>query len=351
MSLTAVLMNDTRGHAHFGCHRVMRVIEENLESRGIKVLARSLVRNDWPSDRVFLDAASMCDIIIINGEGTLHHGSRHGDKLLQIVDHPVRTGKPVALINTIYQENPDRWRRFLDGIELISPRDSWSAAALRQETGRTDISHVPDLSMAQGFHPQAEDTPRVMVTIGESVIRETSHELIGIFQKHADTRFLPIVATLRSHKLRWPAPLRALHKRYIELQTALFKARNHRAIFPSDEFDYAQALLRSILHVSGRFHAICFALTTKTPFLALSSNAWKIEALFEDMGIDKRRLVSLDQIEQLLPDPTALDFKPDEMQRIEQAMANGTQAAATMFDEIAKLAHAKRSGLGERPAV
>ena len=47
MPLTAVLMNDTRGHAHFGCQRVMRVIESNLESRGIKVTARSLVRNDW----------------------------------------------------------------------------------------------------------------------------------------------------------------------------------------------------------------------------------------------------------------------------------------------------------------
>ena len=189
MPLTAVLMNDTRGHAHFGCQRVMRVIESNLESRGIKVTARSLVRNDWPSDRAFLDAVSKCDIVVINGEGTLHHGKHHGDKLLQIVDHTARAGKPIALINTIYQDNPDHWRRFLDGIELISPRDSWSAAALRAATGRTDICHVPDLSMAEGFHPLADTTPRVMLTIGESVLRDTSHELIAFFQKRTETAF------------------------------------------------------------------------------------------------------------------------------------------------------------------
>ena len=130
MSLTAVLMNDTRGHAHFGCQRVMRVIESNLESRGITVIARSLVRNDWEADRAFLDAASKCDVIVINGEGTLHHGASHGEKLLRIAAHPVRAGKPVALINAIYQENPEHWRRYLDGIDLISPRDSWSATVV-----------------------------------------------------------------------------------------------------------------------------------------------------------------------------------------------------------------------------
>ena len=198
--------------------------------------------------------------------------------------------------------------------------------------------------MAEGFHPLADTTPRDMLTIGESVLRETSQELIAIFQKRTETRFLPIVATLKSHKLRWPVPLRALHKSYIELHTALFKMRNGRAIFPADEFEYAEALLRTSLHVSGRFHAICFALTTKTPFLALSSNAWKIEALFEDMGIDKRRLVSDGQIEQFLSDTKALDFGADEMQRIEQAMAAGAQAAAETFDRIAKLAQAKAAG-------
>jgi hypothetical protein len=334
-------MNDTRGHAHFGCQRVMRVIEQNLESRGVKVTARSLVRNDWPSDRTFLEAASAADIIVINGEGTLHHGARPGELLLQIADHPVRAGKPVALINAIYQENPEHWRRYLDAIDLISPRDSWSAAVLSEATGRK-IEHVPDLSMAEGFHPAADTSERTILTIGESVLRDTRNELIALFQKRPEAYFLPIVGTIKSPKLRSPQPLRALRKLYVELHSAAFKARNRRAIFAQDEFDYADALLRSTLHASGRFHAICFALTTKTPFLALSSNAWKVEALFEDMGIDKRRLVPFDRIDQLISVPADLGFQPEEMLRIEHAMAAGTRAAGETFDQIAKLARLKR---------
>ena len=94
----AVILNDTRGDSHFGCFRVMRLIEENLAGRGIRVLARSGVRNDWENDRPFLDAMAKSDLIVINGEGTLHHGAKAGARLLRVVDHPVRGDKPVALI-------------------------------------------------------------------------------------------------------------------------------------------------------------------------------------------------------------------------------------------------------------
>ena len=46
------------------------------------------------------------------------------------------------------------------------------------------------------------------------------------------------------------------------------------------------------------------------------------------MGIDKRRLVPEDQIEQFLSDTMALDFMADEMQRIEQAMAAGSPSGS-----------------------
>ena len=42
----------------------------------------------------------------------------------------VSATQPVALINALYQDNPQDWRRYLDKFALISPRDSWSAATL-----------------------------------------------------------------------------------------------------------------------------------------------------------------------------------------------------------------------------
>jgi hypothetical protein len=341
MSLTAVLMNDTRGHAHFGCQRVMRVIEQNLESRGIKVIARSLVRNDWPADKAFLEAASAADIIVVNGEGTLHHGSRHGDLLLQIADHPVRAGKPIALINAIYQENPEHWRRYLDGIDLISPRDSWSASALREATGR-EIEHIPDLSLAEGFHPAADTSGRTTLTIGESVVKNTSRALIAVARENKSARFLPIVGTLKSSKPQYPLPARMLREAYVRLHTAFFKLRHRDTMFSKNESAYVDALLHSYLHVSGRFHAVCFALTTKTPFLAFTSNAWKVEALMEDMGIAKWRIVKPAALEELIREPQKLAFSDEEQKHIRAALEHGVAGTAKMFDRVAQLAREGR---------
>ena len=342
MPLTAVLMNDTRGHYHFGCHRVMRAIESNLERRGVRITARSLVRNDWLVDRAFLKAVAACDIIVINGEGTLHHGSRHGEKLLQIVNHPARGAKPVALINAIYQENPSEWRRFLEGVEIISPRDSWSAAALKEATGR-DIVHVPDLSMAEGFHPAADSLPRNLLTIGESVLGATSRDLISFSRANENARFLPIVGALKSSKPQHGPALRALREVYIHAHSSVFRLQNRRAIFSKNEFEYVDHLLRSYLHVSGRFHAICFALTTKTPFLALTSNAWKIEALVDDMGIDKSRIVDVSALTGLVAGSQSLAFGVEEEARITRAMAAGVAGANRLFDQIVEVAQTRKA--------
>ena len=128
MALKAALMNDTGGGAHFGCDRVMRVITSNLTIRGVSISGRSRVGKKWWEDEPFLNAAGSANIIVINGEGTCHHGRPKAEHLLRVVDHAVAANKPVVLINAIYQENPPEWRRYLDKFALIAPRDSWSAA-------------------------------------------------------------------------------------------------------------------------------------------------------------------------------------------------------------------------------
>src|SRR3546814_8288014 len=122
----------------------MRRIEENLRCRGISITAVSPVRHDWEGDASVLKAMAACDIIVINGEGTLHHGAPHGEILLKVVDHPVRTTKPVVLINALYQENPASWKRYLDKMALISTRDYWSAETISTKE-RCEIGFVPDL--------------------------------------------------------------------------------------------------------------------------------------------------------------------------------------------------------------
>ncbi|MDA8784465.1 hypothetical protein N9N40_02715, partial [Planktomarina temperata] len=77
-------MNDTdEDSSHFGCMRVMRSIREALAQRGYGSLPSLKVGTDWRSnahEKAKIDAAK---VLLINGEGTLHHEKRKGLWLLE----------------------------------------------------------------------------------------------------------------------------------------------------------------------------------------------------------------------------------------------------------------------------
>jgi hypothetical protein len=92
--------------------------------------------------------------------------------------------------------------------------------------------------------------------------------------------------------------------------------------------------------VTGRFHGICLALLTRTPFLALASNSHKTEGMLASLGMEDR----------LLPHPEAVvrrlasgcSYSEDERARIEVYLEDARTGARTMFADIAALARAAR---------
>ena len=335
----AVILNDTRGDNHFGCFRVMRIIEENLASRGIIVTARSLVRNDWERDRAFVARLAEADLVVINGEGTLHHGHRQGERLLKITDHPARGNKPVALINTIYQQNPESWRRYLDKIDLISARDSKSAAEIARLTGR-DCRNVPDLSLAEGAVP-SPGIARTRLLIGDSVETNTRKVLMALAAVDPQARFLPILKGLKPSKPHHPTPLRQLREAYIWLNARYSQWRRGNIEFNRDEAGFIGSLMSVRLHVTGRFHAVCFCLFTGTPFLAVESNSWKMGALLEDFGLGTSRIVPVETIRARLMSGEDFVFTEEEKARIAAGLDRCKQGATDVFDRIATLATGK----------
>lgn len=343
VTLKAVILNDTRGDNHFGCFRVMRIIEENLAARGILVTARSLVRNDWGSDRAFLDAMAEADVIVINGEGTLHHGSRLGERLLSVVGHPARGDTPVALINALYQENPPSWGRFLERFDLISTRDSWSAE-VASEHAKRKVGHVPDLSLAGGMLPSPATPQRDLLLVGDSVSRSVSHGLLALMSGRPNAYLLPITKTIKSSKPDLPAPLRALRQGYARLHASAFGLRHRRVLFNRTESEFIEDLLRGRLHVTGRFHSVCFCLFTGTPFLAVESNSWKIGALLNDFGFGSSRLTTLEDIRERIEQPEKEEYSPEELDAVGLGLARVQKQAGLVFDEIRKLAEGHANG-------
>jgi polysaccharide pyruvyl transferase WcaK-like protein len=87
--------------------------------------------------------------------------------------------------------------------------------------------------------------------------------------------------------------------------------------------------------VSGRFHMVTLCLLTETPFMALTSNSHKIEALLEAVGLHGRicsdYAEGLRQVQQR-------PFTQDELLLIRDFLQSARTQARQMFSEIATLA-------------
>lgn len=330
--LTAVLMNDTRPNNHHGCTRVMGVITDKLALRGISVIGSAPVGKPWEDDAAFVDALGRADVVVINGEGTMHHGARKGAMMLEVVDHPARGDTPVFLINTLYQENPPFWRRYLQRMTGISARDSRSAAELSDVLGQ-EVPFCHDLSLCGT--PLIGFERRSGLLVGESVLRDVSSGMTQLAENALGDRRVSIkwAEISQGRRMRQRARL-ALENAGLG---RFFYTRPLLRRFP-DEESYAHELRTAALHVTGRFHGVCLSIATATPFLAVRSNSWKIEALLEDTGLGLDRLVDLDELPNLARDDAFRRFTEDEEAAIAKATEDGRAWSDALFDRIAEAA-------------
>lgn len=323
---STVILNDTATRYHHGCARVMRLLTEGVTRAGCTVTFCIPARADWARDPAMLAAIGQADLIVINGEGTLHDGAAQGARLLSVLDHPARRRVPVALVNALWQDNPADWSRWLPDLALIAARDSRSAASLSL-AGAKDVRWLPDLSLS-GDQPAANE-PRQGLIIGDSV-RWSARRALG----HAAQR-------RRAHSL----PTKTLGSpvwAYRPLNAALWRLYHLTPFGPRPPFalarnegEYLRLLSRASGHITGRFHGVCLSMVTQTPFLALASTTSKVEMLLADAGLGKSRLLTPEVLAQ---DPEVPPFDTTERDAIRAFRARANSDAATLFRDLAALA-------------
>ena len=330
MTRKLVLMNDTSTRYHHGCTRVMRLLRQGLTARGGDILFSSPARHDWEDDPAFLAALAAADTVVINGEGTLHHGAEHGERLLKIAGHPAAKGKKLCLVNALFDQNPELWRIYLEQFDLISARDSDSAAQLSTLLGHK-VGWVPDLSLSAAS--DAPDTPRHGTPFGYSVRYSQRERLAQASPRFSDVTFVP-TKTLRAPIWRMPLVGPLLKTVLYWAYNAHFTLRPPRFEMPLTEQAYLARIRQAELHVTGRFHAICLSMLTETPFLAVTSTSGKIEKLLRDLGLDTQRIISGEALMTLDPDPRAYALTPAEQSTIRAALADARTRAARLLDEV-----------------
>lgn len=334
--MKAVLLNDTRPDSHHGSERVVNVVISGLERAGVKTIATAAVGSRWWENSDVTAGLAQANVIVINGEGTLHHGGDRGRDLLRIMDDPQRRGLPVVLVNALYQDNPESWGAKVAQMALVQSRDSRSAAALAAFV-QGEVSRLPDMTLCAGPLPATTSGPRQGIVFGDSVYGDTARALAEASNRMTGARLVPIVTTFKRPKGRGPVT-RALRRLYSRLYERRMARRYPALQLCEDQAAYAAALEAAELHVTGRFHAVCFSILTRTPFVAIRSNSWKIEALLADMGLSPHRLIDLEEVDAAVRDPQVYAFSDAELTNIARHLEEAENGADRLFAQIAALA-------------
>lgn len=240
------------------------------------------------------------DVVLINGEGTIHSKKAYAKHLLQAGLNAKNQGKKVFLINSIWESNDEEMAQIVSNYDGIWVRDSASAAELA--TYGVTATVAPDLTFGS-LYPKHEPLGDG-IQVSDSVYADISTNLREIAKKH-NWQYSPIIRPpllCGAHRasLKWIKwRLRTL------LSTLTFGSYTPRQAFidmslcQENTSLYLKELGKAQALVSGRFHAVCLALQQRVPFVAVNSNTNKIANLLTDIGIDKsRHLKPLESIAQ-----------------------------------------------------
>ena len=239
-----VLVNDTSMYsAHFGTQLVGQTFREQFSRLGIELIG-AVGREIDGHQALF----SKADLLVINGEGSIHHGRN-----LHLAE--LANNFPCVLVNCVWDENPDV--PALSQMRYISARESLSAEEISRQG--VDCQVVPDVSFAS--------------------------MLLNAFQSNDATEDLGISDNVLDRESGFPP-------------------------FVDNPYAYLNQLSRYRRLCLGRFHAIVAASVLKIPYSAWPSNTHKISGMMQDMGIE--HLLGEDQATAIDRCPTQLDARVED---------------------------------------
>ncbi len=318
--MRAVLINTTDEIGHHGCILVNRQIDHYARLAGIEFVDRLSLNQNW-------DNVSDFDIAIVNGEGSLHGSSKAAKRIAQVPDWAHSRQKKAVLINSLYQNNDAAIDHEIKKFDFIAVRDRYSQKRLR-ELG-VDSLFMPDLTLTWDANTAALKGD---ILYNGSTRKQIRQRLFELAKRH-NAKYLPILARPNRNKMR-------LYKYHLKRLLSYFspkglrRSRNQNAIGQFDDFI---ALLSNQTKgvVSGRFHMITIALCLEIPFLAVSSNTHKLEALADDLDLNER-LVDLETLENQT-DIVPAAFSEKELEKIRMYRHEAKKSAEEIFSKIKTL--------------
>ncbi|MGL3605017.1 polysaccharide pyruvyl transferase family protein [Rhizobium sp. G187] len=335
--LRIAIFNDTEPDAgHYGCALVMRNLINLFEDAGAVVVFRWPFNKDWRAHPDRMPHRDAIDLILVNGEGTMHDSDRRSQPtiLAELGEFARKCDVPIFLVNASLYSNSASFYKRLECFHGIYVRDEASAS----EAHRHGLSAVvvPDLtisypSVSYNRQGAASTQERLQVGVTDSVHDSVSRRLRSLAQR-GGLVYRPMVDT----SAHWPGIRKLLSPvRLSKTIRAYARERRHgKDIRFSDAEQFVEWIASQSLIVTGRYHTVTLCLVTKTPFVYVESNSPKISALLEDVGLDGRRKLS--EVPQTFSHEFAerYRFSTDEHSKIQSFLLLSRRGAEEMAGSI-----------------
>jgi len=217
---------------HCGCAAVWSVLTQALEADG----------------HIIVGTEDDFDILIVNGEGSMHHGRPTFNKKMVALSQALSSGRRALLVNTVWDHNPSDYDEILAGLDKIIVRETLSQQNLRHR------HHVnADLCLDFSYFANIDETAPASDYSGAAIRTDFYDEDLGNFKQSEDGNLshLPVICM---KKYSWSG--------------------------------FVRSLQTTSLLVTGRHHAVYGACKARTPFAAIEGNSHKIRGLIATSGFD-----------------------------------------------------------------
>ncbi len=326
---TYILLNATdkiENGVHLGCNIVNLFIKNQMAALRLTAFGVANTAKECTA-LLTLPGIEKVRLVILNGEGSMHHDSGRCRELLEFCSLLKRFGSRCVLINTVWQCNTEFLGGFLHNFDLVSVRESRSLQEIQAWYGSARL--VPDISFA-AFKANTLGTAKhsvllpnkVELTVVDSVNLSIAKQLHSFAEFHQFPFYL----------------MGPLHKDILiddissgyEVQLEVFP----RYLRSCHELQNAKACL------TGRFHGLVASFSAGLPVVCLPSNTHKIEGMLEDFGMSSGVLLpeewllwgnskKRDCVYSLLS-----QWGAEHSAKVEVSVAQAVSAIYTLFEDI-----------------